>query len=126
MYKDLLDGFMKWEIQDKFIKGFYAYKPTGKKIDNTWFEKAWNQMLQFFSLDRESDITEQRDKMYARFLSLYKQNLENNNLKEARLTLDSLNKLLGLNQDNIKMQINDQVVIDFKMDEDTDKELPTD
>jgi hypothetical protein len=83
-------------------------------------------MLQFFSLDRESDITEQRDKMYARFLSLYKQNLENNNLKEARLTLDSLNKLLGLNQDNIKMQINDQVVIDFKMDEDTDKELPTD
>lgn len=42
MYRDLLDGFMKWEIQDKFIKGFYAYKPTGKKTDNTWFEKTWN------------------------------------------------------------------------------------
>lgn len=97
--KELLNGKSKYEILKAVEEGKYAKKypyANGKKRTtiNQWLQEAYD----LCAIENAEQINKQRDLVYERFMELYRQALDRGDVKTAKSVLDSISKLLGLNE----------------------------
>lgn len=89
MLNDLTDGQSKAYIRDRFESGGYG------TVEKTTFERAWKKLIVEYAFELENNEDE-RAKLYARYLNIYKMAVDNGRAADARQILDSMAKIAGL------------------------------
>lgn len=101
---DNLKGMTKTEVKDKFIAGGYG-KDFSANADGgrNAFNKYWREMNFTFMDDLDEEDKEHlRRRVLSKYMNCYRIFMENNNLLQARNTLDCLVKAAGLGSSNDK------------------------
>lgn len=94
MYKDLTTGSSWLEMKNRFYGGGYGDWCVDKD-----FEVAMKGLARYVAYNL-SDITEdERKTMFSRYLAVYKAAMLSDNLRDARMVLDSMSRLAGLDKD---------------------------
>lgn len=119
MRYDNLRGMTKTDIKDKFHSGGYG-KDFSHNADGgrNAFNKYWREMNFTFIDDLDEEDKEHlRKRVIAKYMNTYRIFVENNNLIQARNTLDCLVKAAGLGNSSEKASINitdgKEIVISF-------------
>ena len=97
MLNDLTDGQSKAFIRDRFENGGYG------PVEKTTFERAWSRLIRDFAHELENDEDE-RAKLYARYLNIYKMAVDNGRAADARQILDSMAKVAGLTNERLTLE----------------------
>ena len=97
MLSDLTDGQSRAYIRNRFENGGYG---TPEK---TSFDRAWGKMIRDFAHELENDEDE-RAKLYARYLNIYKMAVDNGRASDARQILDSMAKVAGLTNERLTLE----------------------
>ena len=114
MYNDCIRGKQKYQIREKFVEGKYD---NSSKSDRSFYD-YWNVMIDKFAEEFEENKKQLKSKFIARYLYLYEQMINKNDLKGAREVLDSLKKMTGMDEPiEADININGELVVDFGLDE---------
>lgn len=97
MLNDLTDGQSKAYIRERFENGGYG------DVSGTNFPRAWAKMIRDYAHELENDEDE-RAKLYARYLSIYKMAVDNGRAADARQILDSMAKVAGLTNERLTLE----------------------
>lgn len=97
MLNDLTDGQSKAYIRERFEGG--GYGPT----DGHGFATSWSKLIRDYANELENDDDE-RAKLYARYLSIYKMAVDNGRAADARQILDSMAKVAGLTNERLTLE----------------------
>lgn len=97
MLSDLTDGQSKAYIRDRFENGGYG------EVGGLTFGKAWAKLIRDYAHELENDEDE-RAKLYARYLSIYKMAVDNGRAADARQILDSMAKVAGLTNERLTLE----------------------
>ena len=100
---DVVNGLTRSEILTKLKEGLYEgqRKPYKEPTANDYYYTA----LQRIKDDREEEISELEDKLYAQYYSLYADAVQADNTLIAKSILDSIAKtFLNKNDKNIKVE----------------------
>lgn len=97
MLNDLTEGQSKAYIRERFGNGGYG---TPEK---TTFDRAWGKLIRDYAHELENDEDE-RAKLYARYLSIYKMAVDNGRASDARQILDSMAKVAGLTNERLTLE----------------------
>lgn len=111
MYGDMVNGDSFVSIKRRFNGGGYGAEMKDKDFDVALTALARYTQLNIATLDED-----ERARMYARYLAVYKTALDNGLLREAKGTLDSMVQLLGVgkNKDNaVKIEKGDSDTINI-------------
>ena len=113
MLNDLTDGQSKAAIRERFENG--GYGPT----DGHAFATSWSKLIRDYANELENDEDE-RAKLYARYLSIYKMAVDNGRAADARQILDSMAKVAGLTNERLTLEPidNQNIVITFGIKKD--------
>ena len=106
----LLAGNLKYEIVKKLRKE--GLPEMGEEMNEYFKNISTNTLSNYIceayddcQIENDGEAQAQRELMYERFLNLYKEARDRHDLANARQILDSLSKLLGLNEaDKIKVE----------------------
>ena len=101
---DNLKGMTKTEVKDKFFAGGYGKDFTHNADGGrNAFNKYWREMNFTFLDDLDEEDKEHlRRRVLSKYMNCYRIFMENNNLLQARNTLDCLVKAAGLGSSNDK------------------------
>ena len=119
LYDDIVEGASRLYMLRKWLSGAYGNQMTTVEADEEAFAEAYNEAVKYLKLNLEELDDNERDKLYGRYLAVYKAALDNGDLKNARGTLDSMVKLQGLSKsDNKQISVkndkeNDTITISF-------------
>lgn len=111
MYHDMVMGESFVAMKRKWYAG--GYSPDMKEND---FDVAMKALARYTALNVEKLENDERARLYARYLAIYKTAMDVGQLREAKGTLDSMAKLLGLNKSNENVEVskdNDSITISF-------------
>ena len=97
MLSDLTDGQSKAFIRERFENGGYG------EVGKLTFGKAWAKLIRDYAHELENDEDE-RAKLYARYLSIYKMAVDNGRAADARQILDSMAKVAGLTNERLTLE----------------------
>ena len=113
MLNDLTDGQSKAYIRERFEKGGYG------EVGKATFAKSWAKLIRDYAHELENDEDE-RAKLYARYLSIYKMAVDNGRAADARQILDSMAKVAGLTNERLTLEPidNKNIVITFGINKD--------
>lgn len=90
MKDDFAEGLCIGDIYEKYFEGHYGEKKPRTDVFNKLWKKLMNVMM--YELP---NIEDRIPVLYAMYMNLYKQAQQSKNIKEARMILDSVSKLLG-------------------------------
>lgn len=121
LYEDLVNGASRLYMLRKWFAGAYGNQITTIDADEEAFNEAYNLTVKRLKENIEQLSDDERDKLYSRYLSIYKMAVDIGNLKEARGTLDSMAKLQGLSDSGKNIRVrqdkeNDVIEISFGLD----------
>lgn len=108
VFRMLIDGKPKHEIIQFFVKRDGIEERTVQRSIIAAYSKVKEMVAS------ERDIL--REKHIAQLQKLYEKNIDNGDLREARAVLESLNKMLGLNEPEKKQLEVKQQIIRFNFD----------
>lgn len=116
MLTDLTDGQSKAYIRNRFVNGGYG------EVGGSTFGKAWAKLIRDYAHELENDEDE-RAKLYARYLSIYKMAVDNGRAADARQILDSMAKIAGLTNERLTLEPidNKNIVITFGIKKDSNE-----
>jgi len=97
MLNDLTDGQSKAYIRDRFENGGYG------EVGSSTFGKSWAKLIRDYAHELENDEDE-RAKLYARYLNIYKMAVDNGRASDARQILDSMAKVAGLTNERLTLE----------------------
>ncbi|NDV83954.1 hypothetical protein [Bacteroides sp. 51] len=123
------------EIWTKIINGQTRYEIIKELEVDTygWGSDKWSRAQRYkvvkqaydeCAIELADNREKQRNLMYDRYLSIYEDAVNNADRTNARQTLDSLTKLMGLNEPE-KLMINSDVIvqIDFNANTNNDEDV---
>ena len=119
LYDDLVEGASRLYMLRKWLSGAYGNALTSVEQDEASFNDAYNAVVKRLKANIEELDDDERDKLYSRYLAVYKSAMDIGDLKNARGTLDSMTKLQGLSKaDNKSISVkndkeNDTITISF-------------
>lgn len=86
MYDDIVAGRAKCKMREIYESGKY-----GKYADD--FDADYDKVLTMYATDMESLTEAERNKLYSRYLAVYRMAYEQGRIDDARKVLDSMAKL---------------------------------
>lgn len=114
MYNDCIRGKQKYQIREKFVEGKYD---NSSKSDRSFYD-YWQSMIDKFAEEFEENKKQLKSKFIARYLYLYEQMIDKNDLKGAREVLDSLKKMTGMDEPiEADITLTGDLVVDFGLDD---------
>lgn len=114
MYNDCIRGKQKYQIREKFVEG--KYDNSSKSYRS--FYDYWQSMIDKFAEEFEENKKQLKSKFIARYLYLYEQMIDKNDLKGAREVLDSLKKMTGMDEPiEADITLTGDLVVDFGLDD---------
>lgn len=115
---DVVNGIPKSEIFLKLTdKEQLHYPHQNKALSYYVAEEYWRAIEARLALDRNRDCERVKDALYAQYLNIYREAVEMGNLMVAKATLDSLQKLYGIdkpNQTNVQINSGDENKVEIK------------
>lgn len=105
--KDFLSGLSSYDIRNKIKYRKYESMEEYQASDKTYIE-CMNEAYHTCKIENEGERQRQRELMYSRFLELYREAKERHDHNGACKVLDSMSKLLGLN-DADKIEVTNTV-----------------
>lgn len=85
MYDDMAQGMAKAKMRQKYDDGLY-----GEAAD---FDEDYKAVLSMYASDIETLSSDEKAKLYGRYLAVYRMAFEAGRLDDARKILDSMTKL---------------------------------
>lgn len=115
MSVDYINGKTKSDIYLKLASGGYK---NGTAVKKPAFDEYWRAIESRLSIDRERDMEQIKDALYAKYIALYEESVESGNILGAKSVLDSLMKLMGIDskQQNINIAPANDITIKFGFD----------
>lgn len=115
---DIIKGKTRRDILFKVQKGEYEDFKHSADWSIQWQYKKIAEAFDMLKEDNIKNRDEQINVIYNQYMKIYEESMSNKDRANARMTLDSLSKLLGLNEpDKVNVDSNFEIKIDFKLDD---------
>lgn len=121
LWSDIINGYSKYELMRRLETDYYNWKSDkwSQSQRYKYLKEAYDRCAIEFAEERNK----QRELMYDRYLSIYQDAVDARDRKSAVNVLDSLTKLMGLNEpDKIDIKQDVNVSVDFNISNDGENE----
>jgi len=112
--KVIIGNHYSWTEYTNWAKKKYGI--SGQMANEYWL-RVWTHLKEKYELDRDKLIT----KHLSKYWGIYDQAIRNNDLSNARQTLDAITKLLGLSEPE-KLDVKQELKIKFNFGTDETQE----
>lgn len=121
LWSDIINGYSKYELMRRLETDYYNWKSDkwSQSQRYKYLKEAYDKCAIEFAENREK----QRQLMYDRYLSIYQDAVDARDRNNAAKVLDSLTKLMGLNEpDKIDIKQEVKVSVDFNINNDSEND----
>jgi hypothetical protein len=121
LWVDVINGYSKYELMRRLETDYYNWGSDKWSMSQRYkyLREAYDKCEVEFAEERKK----QRELMYDRYLSIYQDAVDARDRKSAVNVLDSLSKLMGLNEpDKVDIKQDVNVSVDFNINNDGEKE----
>lgn len=121
LWSDIINGYSRYELMRRLETDYYGWKSDkwAQSQRYKYLKEAYDRCSIEFAENREK----QRELMYDRYLSIYQDAIDARDRSSAAKVLDSLTKLMGLNEpDKIDIKQEVKVSVDFNINNDEKEE----
>jgi|APGre2960657404_1045060.scaffolds.fasta_scaffold26698_6 hypothetical protein len=111
----ILDGHWNWKMYAEYCRKTHK---LGQNRCSQLYQELWEDIKERFKLEKDKLVSKHLD----RYWGLYQGAINKEDYNTARLILQDISKLQGLNEPD-KMELNGSTVIEFKFGGDEQEQL---